>query len=340
MATNLICDSCQAELQGGDPFCLNCGKIAPNTLASGNMAIEIADVPAAELRKKILQEFKKWFPALDPISAEGKLQKNPCVLISGIDDQSAKRLLAILKSMKIDGRLVRGTGGSSWLQLFWNPGLLIAAGLITLAALVQGLIGLITFVLGVASPILWAFWKGNRQRPLLGTTAINSEAARWINVSDQYSRTITKLAIQDAELLRSVMRLIIDLQKSLKSRSLASVAAGEERGDLYTTLNNSSVTAIDLCRRISSSQGQEKDKLRRELQDLIDVISKSHQQFTKLDREEIKSVEKLTRDINRNIESIDRIVQDIRSPLVPTNLESGKISSQDGTYNIPVKEHE
>jgi len=339
MATNFICEGCQAELRRGDPFCLNCGKIAPNTLAPGTIAIEIADVPAAELRKKILQEFKKWFPAIDHIAAERKLQKGPSILVSGIDEESANRLLDILNPMKIEGRLVRGTGRNSWLQLLWNPGLLIAAGLITLAALVQGLSGIILFLLGVASPLSWGFWKSNRQTPLLGTTEINPEAKRWFNISNQYSQTIDKLIIQDAELLRSVMRMIIDLQKSLKSRSLVSVAAGEERGDLYMALNNSSVTAIDLCRRISSSQDQEKDRLRRELQDLSDVIGKSNRQFTKFDREEIKSVEELTQDINRNIESINRIVQDIRSPLIPTNRASAEIGSLE-SKRITVKEPE
>ena len=332
MATKLICDRCQAEVRGGDPFCLNCGKIVPNILTSGNLAIEIPDVPSAQLRKEILQEFKKWFPGIDPITAENRLRKRSWILISGIDERSAKRLLEIFKSMKIDGRLVHETGRHSWLRLIWNPGLFIAAGLITVAALVQGLVGFIILLFGAAAPFSWAFWKSNRQMPLLGRSAINSEAPRWIDIANQYSKIISELANEDAELLRSVMKMIIDLQQSLKSRSLASVAAGEDRGDLYTTLNNSSLTAIELCRRINASQGQERDRLRRELQDLIRVLTRSHDQLTKLDREEIKSVEELTQEIDKNIESIDRIIQDIRSPLVPTNLASGEISSRDARH--------
>lgn len=259
MAINFICDSCQAEVRGGDPFCLNCGKIVPNILTSGNLAIEIPDVPSARLRKEILQEFKKWFPGIDSITDENRLRKRPWIFISGIDERSANRLLEIFKSMKIDGRLVHDTGKQSWLRLLWNPGLVIAAGLLTLAALVQGLIGFIIFLFGAAAPFSWAFWKSNRKMPLVGRSAINSEAPRWIDVANQYSKIISKLAIEDADLLRSLIRMIIDLQQSLKSRSLVSIAAGEDHGDLYTTLNNSSLTAIDLCRRINSSQGQEKD---------------------------------------------------------------------------------
>jgi hypothetical protein len=329
MSINFVCDSCQAEVRGGDPFCLNCGKIVPNILTSGNLAIELPDVPSAQLRKEIVQEFKKWFPGIDPITAENRLRKRSWIFVSGIDERSANRLLEIFKSMKIDGRLVHDSGRHSWLQLIWNPGLFMAAGLITVAALVQGLIGFIIFLFGAAAPFSWAFWKSNRKMPLLSQSAINSEATRWIDIANQYSKIISKLAIEDAELLRSVLRMIIDLQQSLKSRSLASVAAGEERGDLYTTLNNSSLTAIDLCRRINSSQGKERDRLRRELQDLIGIISRAHDQFAKFEREEIKPVEELRQDLDRTIESIDRIIQDIRSPLVPTNLASGEISSRD-----------
>jgi hypothetical protein len=327
MATEFICDSCNAELRGGDPFCLNCGKIVRNILASGNLAIEIADVPSAQLRKQIVQEFKTWFPGIDPITAESKLRKSPCIFISGIDEESANRLLEILKSIKIDGRLVHDAGGHSWLQLLWNPGLFMAAGLIMLAALVQGLVGVIISLLGAATPFLWAFWKSNRLTPLLGSTTINFEAPRWIDISNQYSQIISKLAIQDAELLRSVMRMIIGLQQSLKSHSLASLAAGEDRGDLYRTLSNSSLTAIDLCRRINSSQGEERDRLRQELLDLIHVIGRSHDQFMNLDREEIKSVEELTQEMDKTVEIIDRIVQDVRSPLLRTNLTAGEIRS-------------
>jgi hypothetical protein len=123
------------------------------------------------------------------------------------------------------------------------------------------------------------------------------------------------LDTQDAESLKSAISIVVDLQRSLKSHSLASVAAGEERGDLYKTLSNSTVTAVDLCRRIASSQGEERDRLRRELDNLISVIGRARDQYTKLDREEIKPVEKLSQDIDRTIESIDRIVQDVRSPL-------------------------
>jgi hypothetical protein len=332
MEKNLICDSCQGEVRGGDPFCLNCGKIVPNILTSGNLTIEIADVPSAQLRKEILHELRKWFPEIDPTTAENRLRKRPWILVSGIDERSANRLLEIFKSMKIDGRLVHDSGSQSWLRLLWNPGLTIAAGLITVAALVQGLIGFIIFLFGAAAPFSWAFWKSNRKMPLLDRSAINSEAPRWIEIADQYSKIISKSTIEDAELLRSLMRMIIDLQQSLKSRSLVSIAAGEDRGDLYTTLNNSSLTAIDLCRRINSSQGQERDRLRRELQDLIRVLGRSHDQLTALDREEIKSVEELTQDIDKTVESIDRIIQDIRSPLVPTNLASGEIGSRDAKH--------
>ena len=310
----LSCDNCEAELREGDPFCLKCGRIAPNILASGKLAIEISDVPSAQIRKQLLQEFKKWFPGIDPIAVENKLRGRPSILVTGIDELSGNRLLEALKAMKVEGRLIRGPG-SSFLQTLWNPGLLIGVGLMIAAALAQGVTGFILFLLGAVSPFGWAFWKSGRQAPLLNGATINPDAVRWIDLANQYSEIVGRLDPPDADLLKSVIAMIVDLQRSLKSHSLASVAAGEERGDLYKTLGNSSVTAIDLCRRITSSQGDKRDRLRLELGTLIDVIGRARDQFTKLDREEIRPVEKLRQDLDRTIESIDRIVQDVRSPV-------------------------
>lgn len=325
--THLTCDSCQAELREGDPFCFKCGKIAPNMLAPGNLAIEVPDVPSTRIRNEFVHELKKWFLDIDPITVENKLRGGPRKLLAGIDEQSGNRLLEVLKSLKVDGRLIGDARGRSFLQGLWNPGLLVGVGLMIVAALAQGLTGLILFLLGAASPVAWAFWRSGRRAPLLGGAAINPDAVRWIDVADHYSRIVTKLDTQDAESLKSVMAMIVDLQRSLKSHSLASVAAGEERGDLYKTLANSSVTAIDLCRRINSSQGEERDRLRGELDNLISVIGRARDQFTRFDREEIKPVEKLTQDIDRTIESIDRIIQDVRSPSSREQLMPNRVRS-------------
>jgi hypothetical protein len=325
-ATPLTCDNCEAELREGDPFCLKCGKITPNILAPGKLAIEISDVPSAQVRKQLVQEFKRWFYGIDPIAVENKLRGGPRILVAGIDEQSGNRLLEALKAMKVEGRLIRGPG-RSFFQILWNPGLLIGVGLMIAAALAQGVTGFILFLLGAVSPFGWAFWKSGRQAPLLNGATINPDAVRWTDLASQYSEIIRRLDPQDADLLKSVIAMIVDLQRSLKSHSLASVAAGEERGDLYKTLGNSSVTAIDLCRRITSSQGEERDRLRRELDALIGFISRARDQFIKLDQEEIRPVEKLRQDLDRTIESIDRIVQDVRSPLGPERFTPSKTLS-------------
>lgn len=296
-------------------------------LALGHFAVEVPDVPSTQIRNQVLNELKKWFPGIDPIAVENKLREGPRTLITGIDEQSGNRLLEVLKSMKVDGRLIRDAGGRSFFQSLWNPGLLIGAGLMIVAALAQGLTGFILFLLGAGSPFAWAFWRSGRRAPLLRGATINPDAVRWIDLSNQYSEIVGRLDTQDGESIKSVMAMIVDLQRSLKSHSLASVAAGEERGDLYKTLANSSVTAIYLCRRINSSQGEERDRLRRELDNLLSVIGRARDQFTKLDREEIKPVEKLTQDIDRTIESIDRIVQDVRSPLGREQITPDKVRS-------------
>ncbi|HTY25812.1 MAG TPA: zinc ribbon domain-containing protein [Desulfomonilaceae bacterium] len=317
---NLICDKCHTDLREGDPFCLNCGKLVPNVLSTGNLAVEVRDVPSERIRSQVLAELKKLFPSIDSIAAETRLRAGPLILLAGIDQESGNRLLEKLKSIKVDGRLVPQTGDDSWRRYFWNAGFPFGAVLLILGALLQGTVGLIVFMLGLACPTAWSMWKRARQKPLVTDVETNPNAGQWIDLSNQYSQLIAKLEAQDADSLRSLTATVFDLQRSLRSHSLVSVAAGEDRGDLYKTLTNVVTTGIDLCRRIVSAQGESRDLRRSELQDLSALLKKTQTRLRELDKEDVRSVGALEQDISRTIESIDRIVQDVRSPLTQETL--------------------
>jgi len=272
-------------------------------------------VPSERIRSQVLAELKKLFPSIDPIAAESRLRAGPLILLTGIDQESGNRLLEKLKSIKVDARLVPQTGDDSWRKYVWNAGLAFGAGLIILGALLQGTVGLIVFMLGLACPTAWSMWKRARRKPLVTDVETDPHATQWIDLSNQYSQLIGNLEAQDGDTLRSLTATVFDLQRSLRSHSLISVAAGEERGDLYKTLTNVVTTGIDLCRRIVSAPAESRDLPRRELQDLSALIGKTQARLRELDKEDVRTIGALEQDISRTIESIDRIVQDVRAPL-------------------------
>ena len=99
------CAGCHNPVKPGDPFCLGCGTLSPAVMDTGPFALEVQDVPGQNARDQVVRILQTWFPALDPLSAGERFRTGWQVLVSGIDEASARRLQQALKSLKIDSSL-------------------------------------------------------------------------------------------------------------------------------------------------------------------------------------------------------------------------------------------
>lgn len=308
------CSECAFPLSEGDPFCPKCGHIVPNLLSPGTLALQLSDVVAAQTRADLVRTLKEWFPDLDVLRADNSLRYGSATLVSGIDEPTGNRLLEAFKKMRVQARLVPQQAPSSWLRRVWNPGLVAGGLLLVIGASLGGIPGFLLFLIGLGTPFGWGFWKERQLKPLIPAPRTDPTMDRLLELSAPFSDVIERLADEDARVLTSLAKIVFAVQSGLRSKSLASVAAGEERGDLSSLLIDSLATGVDLSRKIVSEEGDARQRARGELKNLAELTKSTYEWFQKLNREDVKPVPELERQIDQIAESIDRIVQDVRSP--------------------------
>lgn len=318
---NKRCAQCVSDFLEGAPFCTDCGKLSPAVVAEGNVALEIDDVPSEKIRDQALSMLKAWFPQLEPIRAAASLKAGRTILISGIDDESARRILEGLESLKVRGRPKLLGDKPGWLKWIWNPGLAVSALGLVLAAAFGGLPAFFFIVIALGAPVAVALLKGRGKEPLIPSVRIGDQADQWIRLSDAYSEVVAQLSSQDSQNLKALVRKVFRLQKRLKSESLASVAAGLERGDLYQSLGDALRSAVELSRRISAEPEENKGPVRNEIAKLNELADRTANWFRKLDDPVIKNASVLEAELDSVSESIDRIVREVR-PLPDVRLTS------------------
>lgn len=317
---------CVTDFREGAPFCTECGKLSPAVLAEGSLAVEIDDVPSERTRDEAVSLFKAWFPKLDPLRANARLKAGKSVLISGIDRESAGRLLEGLEALKVRGRSKGLEEKPAWLKWIWNPGLAVSAVSLALAAVFGGLLAFFLTLVALGAPVAVALLKGRGQKPLIESVDIGTQADYWVRLSREYSEVLPQLSPQDSENLKALVRNVFPIQKRLKSESLASLAAGLDRGDLYLTLSDALRSGVELSRRILTEKEENKEPLRREIAKLNELAGRTAEWFHKLEDPVIKEASVLEAELRTVAESIDRIVQEVR-PLPDVRLANkGKIS--------------
>jgi len=315
------CERCVSDFLEGASFCAECGKLSPAVVAEGNLALEIDDVPSEKIRDQAVSMLNAWFPQLEPIRSAASLKAGRTILISGIDDESAKRILEGLEALKVRGRPKLLGDKPSWLKWIWNPGLAVSALGLILAAAFGGWPAFFLIVIALGAPVAVTLLKGRGKEPLIHSIRIGDQADQWIRLSEAYTEVLAQLSSQDSENLKALVRKVFRLQKQLKSESLASVAAGLERGDLYQSLGDALRSAVELSRRISTEPEEKKEPLRNEIAKLNELADRTTNWFRRLDDPVIKNASVLEAELNSVSESIDRIVREVR-PLPDVRLTS------------------
>jgi hypothetical protein len=312
------CPRCGSSHQEGDPFCVECGEPLPSLVSPGDVCVELGEVPSQKLRADALRALRSWFPTIDPFQADTGLMRGGAVLICGIDEDSATRIARALETMKIQARLKRP---DTWLTYLTNGGLAISAAALVLAALVP-LGAAIPLVLGaIGAPVVGAILKKNRRSPLTRTPHLDSVSETWVRLAAEYADLIGRLEPDVADTLKSTARSAFDLARRLSRASLASAAAGEAGGDLYSRLQDAVLTALETSRRVVSEPGKKREALKDELDNLADLMRTTGEWFRALEAEELKEVPALADDLKRISASIDDLVAEVRSPDSPVRGE-------------------
>jgi hypothetical protein len=310
-----ICAGCNSTLGPGDPFCLTCGTLSPSLVNTGDLAIEVQDVPGQRLRAEVVSILKAWFPEMDTIRADERFQSGWHILVRGIDEKSGSRILAALKRIKIDGRLLREDTASSWKEKLLNPGLIVAAVGAFLCVIIGGITAMALAPVPLAAPFVWAFLKSRRQEALLVLEDPSPRYEKWSRLAEEYAQVVRLLDLQDRQVLRTLAGTAFDLQHRLSSDSLVAVAAGEDRGELYSRLTDAVRTALSLGTRISSlADGEERTSLQRELLDLTEMVLNSATWFRSMEQGPVKEPAVLHDELHGITRRIDRILSQVRSP--------------------------
>jgi hypothetical protein len=283
----------------------------------GFLALEISEVPSEKVRTRLVEALNQWFPEFDRFRAYEQFRKGPSVLIAGIDNDSAGRLLDALQTMHVEGKLRPDVQVSGIGQL-WNAGLAGSVGLLVLSYLSGGILGLLFLLGALGAPFVAAAVRRKRSIPLISAGSLISDAEKWIRLSAKYSAAMENLGPEDAASLGSLTAKVFELQKRLRSSSIASLAAGGEGGSLYKRLTEAIETGVDLSGRMASSGGQGNEDLRKEFAAIAAMVDKTAEWYTAVETGETKQASQLNQELQDITASIERIVEDVRSPMGPS----------------------
>ncbi len=276
--------------------------------------MELREVASASLREKAVGLLRSWFPTLDPLTTERRLVKGGYTLAAGIDEDSSRRIIEALKALKIDARLTRADDHKNLLRLLLNWGLLWTAGAFVLALLLPGVLSLLFLVIGAGIPVGIALKNSDRLLPMVPALPVREHSDAWVDLARQYGGYITGLGQEDRQALATLLETIFSLIRDLERGSLAAVAAGKERGDLYYQLFEAAATAVEIGRRISAATPETAAELRKELEELGRVFQETGAWFRGQDREQLKPSKDFAAELEYVKESIDRILDDVRTP--------------------------
>jgi len=315
------CPVCGAQYGRGDPFCHECGRLLPSVALPGDVSVDMLDVPSEKLRQRIVGLLRSWFPDVDAVEADRRLKAGKSRLISGIDADSARRIVDALKAEKAGAGLTRDKSRTG---RFINGGLIVSAIALIAAPFLSLSGSIFMLLLAVAAPIAGAMLKQERMRPLVPSPADSLESAEWIAIAKQYSELVPTLEASEAESLRFITKTVFGLRRRLSQPTLAATAAGEVAGDLYQRLHDAIRTALEICRRISSGNGEIKEAHNRELDGLKKLVAETADWFRAHEHDNLKEFPQLADELRGIRESIDSVLKEVRPS--ESGSRAGKIA--------------
>ncbi len=305
------CLKCEASVDPHHPFCSQCGELAPFALNAGPFSVEIQEVPSEALRTQALSVLKSWFPEMEPIRADRILRSGRSILVNGVDEDSADRILRAFKPIKISGRILEFRGGDWW-KLIWNPGLILSVPGLVATWTLGGVAAILSFMVAVAAPVIGAVLERSRREPLVRQETLHYLSGEWRRLAREYSEIVRLLSPEDLAVLKTIAGRVLELQKRLARRSLSAAAAGGEKGELYNRLADAMRTAVQIGRRIAAQDTNDNVHLRKDLVSIDKLLEETQIWYTNLETEDGKQVPQLTAELGEISAGIDRIVSEVR----------------------------
>lgn len=253
---------------------------------------------------------RSWFPDVDFFEADTRLFRGRSLMASGIDEESAERLIHAFKAIDIEGTIIPAGPKKVWEQL-WNPGLVFSAAALVGAPLFGGLTAFLLLLIALAAPVSVAAFRAKYRGPLVSGNRPGLLSESWRVLAKDYTKAIKSLPVEDRSKLAAIMEKGFDLRNRLKSQSLPAAAAGSEMGDLYIKLREILSAAVRIGYEITQFP-EEAPRLRHELDDLFRLLDKTVIWFSHLDQD-YKQASRLSDELDSIILGIDNIVQEIRT---------------------------
>lgn len=303
------CPECGNPHQPGRPFCVDCGELIPPIVSDGSVSVVVGDVPSAEIRSQLTAVLKSWFPGLDSFEAEDRLKTGPTLLISGIDESSAGKLVAALKGFHAPAKAERDRERSFFKSL-WNGGLLVTPPALLIALLVGSWVGLLLFMIGVAAPIVGAMLKIRHMQPLLLGAQIQPQAEDWARTAESYAEAMKMSDPEAGAMLKSLAERVFDVYGRLRKGTVVAVAAGDDRGELAMRLMETVQTAASLARKSASGDEEKRREALKELNILSEMVDATGDWYRRTESEGIKDSQTIAGDLVDVVTRIDRILKD------------------------------
>lgn len=313
--TGFECAACKAHLRNSDPFCSECGELSPALAESGPLELELEEIPSEHIRAQVVNLLKSWFPDMDAVSAPEKLKADPIRLMTGVDEESGKRILEALKALKVNGRLTRPELRPSFLRKLLNPGLVISAAALIIALISGGLVSFLAVLAAAGVPVAWALVSYRPSTPLITLPVTPGLTQRWEETAREYAEVIREVSPEQAGELKGIARAVFEVMSRLSFDSVAATIAGGEKGDLYKRLRDTVRTAAELYRRSLKAEPEEKAAIMKEIEALNDTVARTGEWFRSVETDGLKEPARLQGEIADVIERIDALVREVKSPL-------------------------
>ncbi len=307
------------------PFRTSDGKPSPFLLSPGDVAVETLEVASVTTRERLVRCLRVRFPHLDWFALEARLKQPSAVLVSGISEESAARLMAFFKDLGIAAQLAR-THKTSVFQRLWNPGLIAVAGASALSLFFDGITVALLMLIGLGLWAVGVYRLGRREIPIIRSSYSGTEAEYWLKSATLYSHAIRAANLEDRNRLEHVTTRVFETLTRLKSLSVYSAAAGGVEGELADKLKEALRVAIDILRQINQSSGENQVQLRSDLASIADLLDELSDEHGDSPHPRAEDADRVSREIHYLADQVAGIVKEAQ--LKPT----GKYRTEPRTW--------